>query len=307
MWVSPTAEQFLADVAALPTKATAIDLSTLPMNNSVPMNIATPNNPNTIIILKGCGGDDHAASDQLARIANRQNIIYDAGGWALPLEATDFKVVFSDGYPVYPVNFGRQTTLTYSRTIAAGEYATVCLPRELPVPDGLEAYELSAATSTAIEFVKATGLSLRPYVPYVVRNVSGADVTLKIDGTKGNVELARGVGELTVTKDGVSLTGNFRQLTAADSEGRAALRKNGTVAWLSSGTVAVGAFQAYLSGLTDIQSKTLSFGGDIVTGITEVEGRSRSTDGTVYNLSGQRVAKPSTGVYIRNGKKMIVR
>ena len=123
------------------------------MNNSVPMNIATPNNPNTIIILKGSGGDDHAASDQLARIANRQNIIYDAGGWALPLEATDFKVVFSDGYPVYPVNFGRQTTLTYSRTIAAGEYATVCLPRELPVPDGLEAYELSAATSTAIEFI----------------------------------------------------------------------------------------------------------------------------------------------------------
>ncbi len=118
-------------------------------------------------------------------------------------------------------------------------------------------------------------------MPYVVRNVSGADVTLKIDGTKGNVELARGVGELTVTKDGVSLTGNFRQLTASDSEGRAALRKNGTVAWLSSGTVAVGAFQAYLSGLTDIQSKTLSFGGDIVT--------------------------PSTGVYIRNGKKMIVR
>ena len=301
------AQQFLADVAALPTKATAIDLSTLPMNNSVPMNIATPNNPNTIIILKGSGGDDHAASDQLARIANRQNIIYDAGGWALPLEATDFKVVFSDGYPVYPVNFGRQTTLTYSRTIAAGEYATVCLPRELPVPDGLEAYELSAATSTAIEFVKATGLSLRPYVPYVVRNVSGVDITLNIDGTKGNVELARGVGELTVTKDGVSLTGNFRQLTASDSEGRAALRKNGTVAWLSSGTVAVGAFQAYLSGLTDIQSKTLSFGGDIVTGITEVEGRSRSTDGTVYNLSGQRVAKPSTGVYIRNGKKMIVR
>ncbi|MBP3745796.1 MAG: discoidin domain-containing protein [Prevotella sp.] len=301
------AQQFLADVAALPSKATAIDLSSLPMNNSVPMNIATPNNPNTIIILKGSGGDDHAASDQLARIANRQNIIYDAGGWALPLEATDFKVVFSDGYPVYPVNFGRQTTLTYSRTIAAGEYATVCLPRELPVPDGLEAYELSAATSTAIEFVKATGLSLHPYVPYVVRNVSGADVTLKIDGTKGNVELGRGVGELTVTKDGVSLTGNFRQLTAADSEGRAALRKNGTVAWLSSGTVAVGAFQAYLSGLTDIQSKTLSFGGDIVTGITEVEGRSRMTDGTVYNLSGQRVAKPSTGVYIRNGKKMIVR
>lgn len=41
---------------------------------------------------------------------------------------------------------------------------------------------------------------------------------------------------------------------------------------------------------------------EVVQGITEEDMR----DGT-YNLSGQRVANPSKGVYIVNGRKMVVR
>jgi hypothetical protein len=33
----------------------------------------------------------------------------------------------------------------------------------------------------------------------------------------------------------------------------------------------------------------------------------RSADGIIYNLSGQRVATPTRGIYIKNGKKYIIK
>ena len=46
--------------------------------------------------------------------------------------------------------------------------------------------------------------------------------------------------------------------------------------------------------------------GDIVTGIAETV-NSKSLNSKWYNLAGQRVAKPQGGIYIQNGKKVIVK
>ena len=43
------------------------------------------------------------------------------------------------------------------------------------------------------------------------------------------------------------------------------------------------------------------------TGIQSVKAFASETDGAIYNLSGQRVSSPSKGIYIQNGKKIIIK
>ena len=46
-------------------------------------------------------------------------------------------------------------------------------------------------------------------------------------------------------------------------------------------------------------------GGGDTTGIQEAVTSQKEQDDTVYDLSGRRVMKPSGGIYIKNGKKII--
>ena len=52
-----------------------------------------------------------------------------------------------------------------------------------------------------------------------------------------------------------------------------------------------------------------NIGGAIPTGIVQVMGDSRKAyeDGVYYNLSGVRVDHPTKGVYILNGKKVVIK
>ena len=311
-------EQFLADVEALPTTATAIDLSGITLANSAPMTITTQN-PNVILLLNGSGGDDNAASVQTARLTNNENLAYNSGGWILPLQATGYKVTFTDGYPVLPMSFGRCTRLYYTRTIAPGAYGTSCLPREVTIPSGLSAYELGSVTSSGLDFVKTTGSTMAAYTPYLLRNDGTTPVTLTIDGTAGNVELARGRAQLTSTVGNVSLVGNFQLFRVNGTEGYAAFRANGQLAWLSNSGTTVGSFRAYLSGLTAEQAAQVFVDG--TTGIDNVNvnvnpnpnpNANNAQPSTLhaqpyYDLSGRRVEHPTKGVYIVNGKKVVIR
>ncbi len=50
-----------------------------------------------------------------------------------------------------------------------------------------------------------------------------------------------------------------------------------------------------------------SFVYDGSTAITDVKAETPASDGYYYNLAGQRVANPTAGIYIRNGKKIVVK
>ena len=50
----------------------------------------------------------------------------------------------------------------------------------------------------------------------------------------------------------------------------------------------------------------LGTNGGVVTAVTDLR-MSQDTDGTYYNLLGQPVKNPTPGIYIRGGKKVIVR
>ena len=51
---------------------------------------------------------------------------------------------------------------------------------------------------------------------------------------------------------------------------------------------------------------SFDFGGD-VTGISTIDNGQQTTDNRWYDLSGRRVENPTKGMYIHNGKKVIVK
>ena len=301
--------QFLADLAALPATTTAVDLSAATLGNSEPMTITTQN-PNVILLLNGDGGDDNAASTQEAMLTNNQNTAYTGDGiWYLPLKNTNYRIVLQDGYPVLPVNFGRNTSLSYTRTIAAGAYATSCLPRSVAIPAGLTAYTLSSADGK-ITFTKVNTGTMEANKPYLLRNTTTGDVVLTITNSTGDTFLSAKPDDMKTEADGVSMLGNYQQFQVTGTEGYAAFRSNGSLAWLSNSGTTVGSFRAYLTGITSEQLARGVFFNDVTTGVGEALKVKSETFTAVpaYNLAGQRVTQPTAkGLYIINGKKVVAR
>ena len=62
-----------------------------------------------------------------------------------------------------------------------------------------------------------------------------------------------------------------------------------------------------LTGLSGAHSFTLDLGDGDVTGIATVSSEKEMKNASFYNLAGQRIAQPTKGLYIVNGKKVIIK
>lgn len=121
------------------------------------------------------------------------------------------------------------------------------------------------------------------------------------------------------------LRASYNDVTAQDGERLFVMQKiNGTYGWhkLATGRT-VPDRKAYLNGIDEktqvsstesdpLQGKYVSFDdiedSSTVTGITDVNSEQpRVNDGVFYNLQGMRVENPTHGIYIVNGKKVIIK
>ena len=181
---------------------------------------------------------------------------------------------------------------------ATKEYSTFCgtCPLDFSNVDNLEAYVVSAintssATITKVEKVPAgTGLILKKKA-----NIGTAtDFTVPVASTTDNI----GTNYLV----GVTADKNM------DNVANAYILSNGLFYKCSGGTLAAG--KAYLVAEAWSTSTAPSFtivtdNGD-TTGIANVN-RETITDNQYYTLDGRRVENPSNGIYIINGKKVVIK
>jgi len=86
--------------------------------------------------------------------------------------------------------------------------------------------------------------------------------------------------------------------------------------WYSTGKTKMKAFRAYfefLDILTDVEDAyssriSMNFSNDKTTGINSLTAAPiLKGEGSIYNLKGQRVEKPAKGIYVRDGKKYVVK
>ena len=146
---------------------------------------------------------------------------------------------------------------------------------------------------------------------YIVSAVSSTEATLKAVTTikAGEGFIIEGAGEGTievpVAAETPAASGTLLA-TGQPSKGDYLLAKDGSSFVLCDGTGTLAATKAYLP------ASAISSGAKIIniafgesTGISEV--KKSEADGAIYNLSGMRVSKTQKGVYIMNGRKVIVK
>lgn len=170
------------------------------------------------------------------------------------------------------------------------------------------------ATTKAVSFARVTA--------YKVSNVGATSVTLEeiteapantpviLNGAAGTYALdiiasasAVGTNKLNVS-DGNATTDDANTVYALAAKGEPAV----VGFYKVKAGVKVPAGKCYLSVAVTSAPEYLGFGGDgNTTSVNDVRSKMEEGRGEFYNLAGQRVAQPTKGLYIVNGKKYIVK
>lgn len=203
----------------------------------------------------------------------------------------------TDGKPFKAPAAFTATAAKFTKTVSDAGYATMVIPFAAALPTGVEAYNLTAVngetiTSSSVDAIAANS-------PVMIK----ADAAT-YDFKASNVSItATANGEVT---NGL-LNGTYATTTAAADANNYVLQKNGNDVnfYLVTETAAtVKPFRAYLKA-SGVGARALNLDLGETTGIETVKKADVTT--AVYSLSGQRVAAPQKGLYIVNGKKVIVK
>ena len=246
-------------------------------------------------------------------------------------EPDDGRLKFDENATKLPTyNAGEKADVTMKRTIKGGEWSTLVLP-----------FNLTRANATAVfgsevKFAKFSGFT----VDYGEdeENVTPLGITINLTNytipARGN--LAGGTPVLIKTDtdideiklDGVTLTAGVTDAEASDEYGtpgtltgtlvKSAIPADGLFLsgdkfWYSTGKTAVKGFRcwfelgAVLGKDTDFGARVmLNFVADDTEGITETV-NSKSANSEYYDLQGRRVTAPSKGLYVKDGKTVIIK
>ena len=171
-------------------------------------------------------------------------------------------------------------------TISSAGYATFGYPAALDLT-GIEAYT-AAVSGDKVVLSSVKGKKIPAGTGIILEGSGNVTIPLTTEATDDITGNDLKVSDGTVTGDGIYVLGQ--------NGGKVGFGK------LKSGDV-LAAGKAYLT----IPNESRSFI-DIDDGTTSIsEVKKVVTDYQYYNLNGQRVAQPTKGVYIVNGKKIIIK
>lgn len=212
----------------------------------------------------------------------------------------DMKVSYSMSDTVDPETITTGTfEVSLTRTFAADSWNTVCLPVAVAsvadtFGENAAAYEFTGFNGQTLSFSKVAALEAgTPYIIYVENAISSLSFTnAEVVATAGNV-----------TQGTATFQGTYAPI--ADMSGKYGVTTKNTIAKGKSGSSIKG-FRAYFEG--DNLSNARINAIDESTGISRVFAADEVLgDQRVYNLNGQHVENAKKGVYIVNGKKVVIK
>ena len=216
------------------------------------------------------------------------------------------------------------------RTIKANEWSTLCLPFGM--------------TETQVFEVFGDDVQLAEYIDHEMNDeateitVNFDNANLAEDGLMANnpyiIKTSQDITEFSV--DGVTIDPDEEGAVAEYTNGRSGSRKevygtfrgtyhsqtvvlenclflSGNEFWYSKGLTKMKAFRAwfnFVDVLADINGAssrfTMTFGGNTATGIRETMNYEQGSS-NCYDLQGRQVVKPGKGIYVKEGKKVVLK
>lgn len=181
------------------------------------------------------------------------------------------------------------------------EWTTYCASASFDVPEGIDAYVVKSYNADAVTLKKVStinegeGLLMRPAVVGATYDATLCAVT----PTAYESNLMKGVTEDT-----------YISRTDGDYTNYIFTKKNSNLGFYLTNAGTFPAYKAYLqlptASVAASKLLTLDFE-DETSAINDVAPMKRQEDNKFFNLSGQRVTQATRGLYIVNGKKMVVK
>ncbi len=181
--------------------------------------------------------------------------------------------------------------------VSSAEYATYATNYNVVVPE-TDVKVYTVKVNEAGDAVEKTEVAAGTVIP--------AGTGILVGAAEGSYELTVTSAEAKAIEnnDLVAATSN---VTSDGASYYALTQNDGKVGFaLVASDVVIPAGKAYLKVDTSSAAKFISMGGDI-TGINAVEAEQGKADGAYYTLQGVKTQKPAKGLYIHNGKKVVVK
>lgn len=244
------------------------------------------------------------------------------------IEISD-KVVLDENSPIVPLETDEEVDILVKRTIKAGQWSTICLPFDMTEEqlaaafgddvqlaefDTDEGYIVNDDGSIVVNFID-TDLTDGLYAnyPYIIKtssDISEFEVTAQLAPEEDDAvaEYTKGKGSKKKTLG--TFTGTYHAGTVIPENN---LFLNDNKFYYSAGKTKCKAFRAWfwfedlLQDVTTSNSRISLQVGDSSTGISDVRGKKDNVKCEVYDLQGRRLQNPTKGLYIRNGRKEVVK
>lgn len=204
-----------------------------------------------------------------------------------------------NGYAYYDIKLQEAVENKVTLNIEAkNQYGTLIVPFDFDaeLPEGVEAYSVETANGNVLNL--NTEGSIKANTPYIVYAEEGSTAELAgLGAAYTDTEYTAGL-----------LTGVYAEKTVPT--GKYVLQNQDETGIgfykVESKDIKVKANHAYLTAAKSSDVKGFFFGSDDATAVKGVEVAGEKA-GVIYNLAGQRVEKAVKGIYIINGKKMLVK
>lgn len=187
-------------------------------------------------------------------------------------------------------------------TISDAKAATLVLPYEAKIPEGITAYTLNyTAGKSSVKATEVSTATLPADTPVLLNAEAG---TYKFTNAAKVTEATVGAG--TVTSG--ALTGVYTE-TVVPNGSYILYNKDGNVGFykVDGSTNKVAANRAYLTADgAGVRALTIDFSGE-ETGVNAIDNGQLTKDNAIYDLSGRRVSRPTKGLYIMYGKKVVLK
>lgn len=264
-----------------------------------------PKHKNALIKITNGGT---ATGEKFENIADTKNLVYKTGDYIYPVAKLQFTDEAGEEFwngEDSDAKFLETSTTGYqiTRSIDADKWVTAYIPAETAIPTGISAYTVDEenTSTTQITFKKITGTTLAANTAYVLHNTTEEAINLVVDGT-GYLYLEGEKDAVAIGETSVSSVGTIQTIKC---DGSQYALSGGELKQIINGNI--GAFRVYFTGLTSTGARAIFNDGDETTAIGTIKanGEVDIQSADIYNLNGQRVARPAKGVYIVNGKKVI--
>jgi hypothetical protein len=187
--------------------------------------------------------------------------------------------------------------VTLTRTLSASYWNTFSVPFDMAIPDGWTVKEFDSATDNVINFKNAE--SIVAGKPYLVKPTTDVEnpffESVNVKSTEGSTD---GEGDYKFAAQ------IYNKSLATDGT-IAYLATDGSIKKLTSGSIK--GLRAYFIIPASGAPARLSFGDDETTGISTMHNAQFIMHNELFDLQGRKVTKPAKGLYIKNGKKVVMK